>query len=168
MPLTKAGRRWVARATVVELLWRWRVAVQSLAQQTPASSYGVGLLQRVEEIVKAWDPFYRCGHGRGVAVVDQRFRGARGACIVRGESVHTTSSMWRNCLNPFPLRDVTHPSLFLAWPMHKTSSASLKLPILCGGQGISSTRTKDMDHLGGVYQIDQIRGISKVLSCQNS
>lgn len=37
-----------------------------------------GALQRVEEIVEAWAPFYRCGHGRGVAVANQRFRGHAG------------------------------------------------------------------------------------------
>jgi hypothetical protein len=41
---------------------------------------------------------------------------------------------------------VTRPGLLLPWSVHKTSSPSLKLPILCGGQGISSTGSSDMVH----------------------
>jgi hypothetical protein len=41
---------------------------------------------------------------------------------------------------------VTCPSLLLPWPMHKTYSPPLKLPILCGGHGILPNGTRDMAH----------------------
>jgi hypothetical protein len=59
-------------------------------------------------------------------------------------------------------RVVTCPSLLLPWPVHKTSSHPLKLPISFGGQGIFPTRTKDMVHSSGVYPTAQICDKAKV------
>jgi hypothetical protein len=42
-------------------------------------------------------------------------------------------------------RVVTHPSLLLPWSVHKTSSPLYKLPIMCGGQRIWPTGSKDME-----------------------
>jgi hypothetical protein len=54
-------------------------------------------------------------------------------------------------------RVVTCPSLLLPWPMHKTSSPPLKLPISCCGQWILPTGTRDMSLLSRVCLIAQIR-----------
>jgi hypothetical protein len=42
-------------------------------------------------------------------------------------------------------RVVTHTSLLLPWSVHKTSSPSYKLPIMCEGQRIWPTGSKDME-----------------------
>jgi hypothetical protein len=65
-------------------------------------------------------------------------------------------------------RVVTHLGLLLPWSVQKTSSPPLKLPILCGGQGILPTGSRDMVHSSGICLTTQTRGKSLVLSCQNS
>jgi hypothetical protein len=42
-------------------------------------------------------------------------------------------------------RVVTHPSLLMPWSVHKASSPSYNLPIMCGGQRICPTSFKDME-----------------------
>jgi hypothetical protein len=54
-------------------------------------------------------------------------------------------------------RVVTCPGLLFPWPVHKTSSPPLKLPISCGGQGILPNGTRDMAHLSGVCLTAEIR-----------
>jgi hypothetical protein len=47
-------------------------------------------------------------------------------------------------------RVVTHPSLLFPWSVHKTSSRPYKLQIMCGGQRIWPTGSKDMELSSGV------------------
>jgi hypothetical protein len=62
-------------------------------------------------------------------------------------------------------RVVTRPCLLLPWSVHKTTSPSLKLPILCGGQRIWPTRSIDMKHSSRICLTARARGKSLVLSC---
>jgi hypothetical protein len=64
-------------------------------------------------------------------------------------------------------RVVTHPSLLLPWSVHKTSSP-YKLPIMCGGQRIWPTGSKDMELSSRVCLSTRARGKSLVLSCLGS
>jgi hypothetical protein len=65
-------------------------------------------------------------------------------------------------------RVVTHPSLLLPWSVHKTSSPSYKLLIMCGCQRIWPTGSKDMELSSRVCLTAQARGKSLVLSCLGS
>lgn len=65
-------------------------------------------------------------------------------------------------------RVVTHPSLLLPLSVHKTSSPSYKLPIMCGGQRIWPTSSKDMELSSRVCLTTRARGKSLVLSCLGS
>jgi hypothetical protein len=62
-------------------------------------------------------------------------------------------------------RVVTRPFLLLPWSVHKTSSHSLKLLILCGGQRIWPTGSRDMEHSSRICLTARARGKSLVLSC---
>jgi hypothetical protein len=55
-------------------------------------------------------------------------------------------------------RVVTHPSLFLPWSVHKTSYPPYKLPIMCGGQRIWPTGSKDMELSSRVCLSARARG----------
>jgi hypothetical protein len=63
---------------------------------------------------------------------------------------------------------VTHPSLLLAWSVNKTSSPFYKLPIMCGGQRIWPTGSKDMELSSRVCLTARGQGKSLVLSCLGS
>jgi hypothetical protein len=83
-------------------------------------------------------------------------RGHVGRLTVRGgKCEHGLGELWHAdhgrtrpsiASTPVLTRVVTCPSLLLPWPVQKTSSPPLKLPILCGGQGILSTETRDTGH----------------------
>jgi hypothetical protein len=87
-----------------------------------------------------------------------------------GELWHADHGQTRASIASAPVlaRVVTCPSLLLPWPVHKTSSPPLKLPILCGGQGILSTETRDTAHSSGVYLTAQIRDKSQVCHVKSS
>jgi hypothetical protein len=63
---------------------------------------------------------------------------------------------------------VIHPCLLSPWSVHKTSSPSYKLPILCGGHMILPTGFKDLEPWNPVCLPARTRGKSRVLSCQGS
>jgi hypothetical protein len=67
-----------------------------------------------------------------------------------------------------PARVVTDPSLLLPWSVHTTSSPSHKLLIMCGGQRIWPTGSKDMELSIRVCLTTRARGKSSVLSCLGS
>jgi hypothetical protein len=62
-------------------------------------------------------------------------------------------------------RVVTRPCLLLPWSVHKTSSPSSKLLILCGGQRIWPTGSRDMEHSSRICLTARAWGKSLVLSC---
>jgi hypothetical protein len=63
---------------------------------------------------------------------------------------------------------VARPRLLLPLSVHKTSSPSLKIPILYGGQRIWSTGSRDMAHSSRICLTARARGKSLVLSHQIS
>jgi hypothetical protein len=89
--------------------------------------------------------FIEVGEGRARGQTD-RARGER----ARGLGKRRLADQGRTCVSVVCARVLAHvvtrPGLLLPWSVHKASSASLKLLILCGGQGISSTRSRDMLH----------------------
>jgi hypothetical protein len=89
-------------------------------------------------------------HARGLG---KRWRADQGRTRVRVVSARVLA------------RVVTRPGLHLPWSVHKTSSPSLKLPILCGGQRIWLYGSRDMVHSSRICLTARARGKSLVLSC---
>jgi hypothetical protein len=80
-------------------------------------------------------------------------------CVDQGRThAHVVSARVLACV-------VTRPCLLSPWSVHKTSSPSFKLPILCGGQRIFPTGSRDMEHSSRVCLTARARGKSLVLSC---
>jgi hypothetical protein len=113
--------------------------------------------------------------GVGARRTDRAQGRARGGLTVRrgerarrlGERRHADHGRTRVCVVSVRVlaRVVTGPCLLLPWSVHKTSSPSLKPPILCGGQRIWPTGSRDMEHSCRICLTARARGKSLVLSC---
>jgi hypothetical protein len=108
--------------------------------------------------------FYRRGREEGARRTD-RARGRAHAGL--GERRRADQGRTRVCVISVRVlaRVVTRPCLLLPWSVHKTSSPSLKLPILCGGQMIWPTGSRDMEHSSRICLTARARGKSLVLLC---
>jgi hypothetical protein len=144
--LGRLGRRWNSRFTV-------RAPVMERGKLC-----GAGV-----EVSEGLTAFIGAGAGRARGGLTVRRASARGLGKRR------RADQGRTCAHVVSARVLAHvvtcPGLLLSWSVHKTSSPSLKLLILCGGQRIWSTRSRDMAHSSRICLTARARGKSLVLSC---
>jgi hypothetical protein len=135
--------------------------------QSPAKSGLGGTMSVRGSTTEALGLLYRRGAGEGAR---RTWLCTRASARGLGERRRADQGRIRVCLSSTRglARVVTHSSLLLPWSVHKTSSPPYKLSIMCGGQRIWPTSSKDMELSSRVYLTARARGKSSVLSCLRS